>query len=158
MLLDTRKLKMFRGAFTRPFFYPSTHPEITVVRARRVLVLIQARRCAPRTSTRLAKPNPTEIRKKRGRTGAASPLNRLAIAARIPFLHFPFLSRICTSGSQFDFGICRITSLLTAPMSTPSSQQRKSSYRSSFLSSSPNGQTTSSSIISERKYCGKPLE
>ena len=104
------------------------------------------------------KPNPTEIRKNRSRTGAASPLNRSAIAARIPFLHFPFLSRICTFGSQFAFGICRITSLLTAPMSTPSSQHRKSSYRSSFLSSSPNGQTISSSIMSEIKNCGRPLE
>lgn len=158
MLLDTRKLKLFRGAFMRPLFHPSMSCKCTVVRARRVLVLIQARRCAPRTSTRLAKPNPTEIRKNRSRTGAASPLNRLAIAARIPFLHFPFLSRIYTFGSQLDFGICRITSLLTAPMSTPSSQQRKSSYRSSFLSSIPNGHTTSSSIISERKYCGNPFE
>ena len=121
-------------------------------------VLIQARRCAPRTSTRPAKPDPTEIRKNRSRTGAASPLNRSAIAARIPFLHFPFYNRICTFGSQFAFGICRITSLLTAPMSTPSSQHRKSSYSSSFLSSSPNGQTTSSSIMSEIKNCGSPLE
>ena len=72
--------------------------------------------------------------------------------------HFPFYSRICTFVVQFAFGIWFITALLTAPTSTPSSQHRKSSYRSSFLSSSPNGHTTSSSMTSEMKNCGKPLE
>ena len=72
--------------------------------------------------------------------------------------HFPFLSRICTFVVQFAFGIWFITALLTAPTSTPSSQHRKSSNRSSFLSSSPNGHTTSSSITSETKNCGRPLE
>ena len=38
-----------------------------------------------------SQPKPTEIRKKRNSSGAASPLNRLAIAARIPKLLFPFL-------------------------------------------------------------------
>ena len=84
------------------------------------------------------------------------PAWRLPRAFRIG--HFPFYNRICTFGSQFAFGIWLITALLTAPTSTPSSQHRKSSYRSSFLSSSPNGQTISSSIMSETKNCGRPLE
>ena len=104
------------------------------------------------------KPNPTEIRKSGTVRSAASPRTCLAIAAHIPLLYFPFYSRICTFGNQFASGICRITSLLTAPTSTPSSQHKKSSNRSSFLSSSPNGHTTSSSMTSEMKNCGKPLE
>ena len=101
---------------------------------------------------------PNQIRKSGTIRGAASPRTCLAIAARIPKLLFPFLYRICTFGFQLLFGIWLITSLLTAPTSTPSSQHRKSSYKSSFLSSSPNGHTTSSSMTSETKNCGRPLE
>ena len=66
-----------------------------------------------------------------------------------------FLSRrrVC----QLLFRSCSITSSLTLPISTPSSQQLKSSKRSSFLSSCPIVQTISSSILSEIKYWYYPL-
>ena len=97
--MPVRKTVLFHKGLKKPVtFLPRNVTFVTPVRARRVLV---------------SQPKPTEIRKKRNSSGAASPLNRLAIAARIPKLLFPFLYRICTFGFQLLFGICLITSLLT---------------------------------------------
>ena len=46
----------------------------------------------------------------------------------------------------------------TGPMYSPSSHKLKLSKSNSFLSSIPIRHTTSSSIMSDMKYCGSPLE
>ena len=101
------------------------------------------RRFAPRAPKPSARPNGTAKKtdRKRGGRGAA-PLNRLGRASA--FTRRAQLSFIVFSVSQFSpfrryahFGSRAIVSRLTGPMYSPSSQQVKSSKRSSFLSSKP---------------------
>ena len=127
-----------------------------------MLVIIQvASLRSPITSTRHYE---TETRKKRwdsmpdGRAFALTrlrigPFIRSAAISRIPIPSFLFLVVV-----QFALRSWRIAACPTWPTLSPSFQHSKSSYSNNFLSSIPILHTTSSSIISEIKYCGIPLE
>ena len=92
-------------------------------------------------------------------TGGASPLIRLAKCPRLPSRGSLILHRILTAiYFQFDLRSRLIAASFTAPRYSPSSQQPKSSKSNNFLSSKPIVVTTSSSMISDMKYCGKPRE
>ena len=114
---------------------------------------------APRQAHALQR-DPKMKRKTKARGGGAAPLNRLGAGIRLS--RRAVFSFFKTVPMPFEFqlllGIRAMVSWLTVPINSPSFQQRNVSDSKSFLSSKPNGQMTSSSIISEIKNCGNPLE
>ena len=108
-------------------------------------------RCARgRRSQAHARTNKAGKRKSKAATArafAADPLGESPAYSVAPCLDFHRFV-IC----YVTFGSCAITSGLTCPMYSPSIQHPKLSKSSIFLSSSPYGQTISSSMMSVTKY------
>ena len=100
----------------------------------------------------------TKTERKRGGRGAApaKPLgDRLPLfPPRTAFFHriLPLCFVRYRATRYVTFGSIAITSGLTCPIYSPSIQQPKLSKRSIFRSSSPYGQTISSSMMSVTKY------
>ena len=110
-----------------------------------------------------AKRTPTRTNKRKPNESAAaaepSPLYRLGIGCRFSrraWLSFIVFYRCCLyrykAARYVTFGSMAITSGLTCPIYSPSTQHPKLSKSKIFLSSRPYGQTISSSMISVTKY------